>query len=119
MFEQMEDSSNNVIGIKVKGKLLDKDYEELNQWLDDIKKNHDDIYMLCFLEDFHGWGELSAVWDDFKLGMNHRKDIKRCAMVGDKTWQKWGTTLGDWFMQGEVKYFDHAELEKAWEWVKP
>jgi hypothetical protein len=73
------------------------------------------VRVLFELEECRGW-TLRAAWDDLKFGLKHRSDFERCAVVGQKRWQKWMTNLSKPFFK--VKYFDKSEMEKAWQWVQ-
>jgi hypothetical protein len=47
----------------------------------------------------------------------HEK-IQKLAIVGDKTWEKWITHLARPFYAKEAKYFQSADMAKAWSWLK-
>ncbi|QFU06536.1 hypothetical protein FIU82_16225 (plasmid) [Pseudoalteromonas sp. THAF3] len=55
-----------------------------------------------------------AMWDDFKLGVIHRKQFKRIALYGHKRWQSFAASVANWFVSGEVKYFDDPRAAIAW-----
>ena len=60
------------------------------------------------LEDFHG-RHLHATWDDLKFGLKHYSDFERIAMVGDRRWEKWMTTVCKPFTKAKVMYFDKSK----------
>ena len=105
------------VTLKATGKLTHADYTVMVPMLTqaitampNVKVN-----MLLDATEFEGW-ELEAAWDDFKFGMEFKDTFLKIAIVGTKTWQEYMTKMGDWFMDGEVKFF--YDLAQAQEWVK-
>ena len=117
MFEKLNESDGKIVGYKATGKLSDEDYKSLVPKLNQLIKEKKSIRMLLQLEDFQGW-EMAAAWDDFKLGMKHRNDIERLAIVGDRQWEKLMADVVKPFMGGQVKFYDMQELPEAWEWLR-
>ncbi len=116
MFEKMKESSGNVIGFRMTGKLTDADYKAVAPEFEDGIKKFGKIRLLWLLQDFKGW-EAKAAWDDYEYWRKYGKGIERIAIVGNKRWEEWMTKLAKLFMKGGVKYFDDSQLEDAWTWV--
>ena len=72
--------------------------------------------MLAQFEDFHGW-DVHALWDDIKFSTQHCRDVERIALVGEKAWEKWMAQVCKPFTLAQVRYFDHAESDAAWNWL--
>ena len=70
------------------------------------------------MEDFDGWADLDAAWEDLKLDVTHYADVERLVMVGEERWQEWVTRATDLLAPGDVRYFDEARLDAAWAWVR-
>ncbi len=85
--------------------------------LEALIKDVGKVSILLELENFHGW-ELAAALDDYRFGKEHDKDFERIAIVGDKAWMHWLVTLARPFVDGEVRYFDHDEIQQAWDWLR-
>lgn len=117
MIEKLKESSENVVGFRMNGKLTDADYKAMGPEFEDGIKRYGKIRLLWLLEDFHGW-EPKAAWDDYEYWRKYGKDIERVAIVGNKRWEDWMTKLAKLFMKGEVKYFDDSQLDDAWAWVR-
>ena len=105
------------VTLKARGKLTHTDYSVMIPMLTqaitampNIKVN-----MLLDATEFEGW-ELEAAWDDFKFGMEFKDTFLKIAIVGTETWQEYMAKMGDWFMDGEVKFF--YDLTEAKEWLK-
>ena len=39
-------------------------------------------------------------------------------MVGDEDWERWMTEVSKPFAEGQLRYFDAADLDAAWAWVR-
>ena len=117
MFEILEKSSGNVIGMKVCGTLVHEDYAQFVPKLEELIKEHGSIRCYCELTDFHGLTP-HALWDELKFDVKHCKDIERCAIVGDPSWHQWMTKIGQTiFSRALIKYYDQSQSEEAWQWV--
>jgi hypothetical protein len=53
-----------------------------------------------------------------ELDVKHFNDIERLAFVGDGKWEKGMAVFCRPFTTAEIKYFDHAEIESARQWVQ-
>lgn len=107
----------NLVLIKASGKLTDEDYQQFVPQMDQYIQQHGLVRLLVEMEDFHGW-DLHGAWDDLKVGLKHRNDLDRIAMVGDKKWQQWMTKIADWFVAGDVRYYDHNQANSAKAWLE-
>ncbi|WP_305818983.1 STAS/SEC14 domain-containing protein [Photobacterium leiognathi] len=105
------------VEIKATGKLTHHDYQmitpEIDTALEGVDKPVVDVYFdgtACDGLDLH------AAWDDLELGLKHGKSFRKVALYGNKHWQELGAKVGNWFMSGEVRYFDDAI--DALNWLK-
>jgi phage gp16-like protein len=117
MIEKLKESSGNVVGFRLSGKLTDADYKAMGPELEKAIEKSGKIRVLWFLEDFHGW-EAKAVWDDYEYWRKYGKNFEQVAIVGNKRWEDWMAKLAKLFLKGGVKYFDDSQLEDAWAWVR-
>lgn len=71
--------------LKVTGKLIHHDYEEIISALESSLKeiNSEHIKILVDITEFSGL-EPQAVWDDFKLGLKIGFNIDKVAIYGEK-----------------------------------
>lgn len=108
---------DNVLGIKINGKIRSEDYEKvLIPAMEDMIAEKSPISTLIDMSDFSGM-EISAFWDDFKFGIKHMKDFKRIAIVGNKKWIERAAKLADPLTKVEIRSFLTTDMEEAWEWV--
>jgi hypothetical protein len=119
MIEVLPESQGNVMGIKASDKVTAQDYEEvLTPRLEAVLKEHGSVRFLYLLdEDFQGF-ELGAMWDDAKVGLKHRKEFDKVALVAAARWMEVGMKLFAPLLKGELKSFPREQLSAAWEWLK-
>jgi hypothetical protein len=58
------------------------------------------------------------LWEDTKFATHHFRDIERLALVGEKKWQHGMAVFCQPFTAATVRYFDHAGMNEAREWVE-
>ena len=118
MIEVLSRGSGKVFGMKISGKVLHQDYQQFVPRLERLIEQHSSIRSLVEMTDLHGI-ELRALWDEIKFDVCHAWQIERCAVVGDRAWEAWMTKLSrPIFAKAEIRFFDQAEREKAWEWIE-
>jgi hypothetical protein len=119
MIKFLPEGQGNVVGIQVSGKLTDKDYKDaLIPELEALFARHGKLRVLLYMDEaFEGWN-LDAAWDDAALGLGHRNDFEKMALVGAPQWVEWGFKLSGFLMRGEMKLFAGDQLDEAWAWVK-
>lgn len=97
------------------GKLTHEDYQTilpiLDSALEAVKEPH--INALIDLTELQGW-ETRAVWDDLKLGLKHGNEFVNIAICGNRRWQETAVKVGNWFLSGEVKYFEERAVAIDW-----
>jgi hypothetical protein len=103
------------ITLTLNGTLTHEDYTILIPMIENSVKlvENPKINMLLDARKFTGW-EAQAAWDDFKFGMEFREIFSKIAIVGTKTWQEYLAKMGNWFIDGEVRFFDEIEEAKQW-----
>ncbi|MGB0908901.1 MAG: STAS/SEC14 domain-containing protein [Nitrospirales bacterium] len=117
MYRVIDESSGSTVGIKVDGKLTKDDYGVLLPYLENLIHEYGALNLLCDMTQFNGM-EVSAFWEDFKFSIQHLRDFKRIAIIGDQRWLDWYTVLFNPFVKTKMRYFPLAEISDAWKWVK-
>jgi hypothetical protein len=117
MFEVLQRSTGKCIAVRSSGKLSHQDYQDLAPKLDELIEKHGSIRCLMEMTDFAGL-ELRALWDELTLDLRFRKHVERCAIVGNRSWEKLATMLSKpVFSKSQVRYFDASNMEEAWQWL--
>ena len=101
--------------LKASGKLTHADYEIITPMLDSALAAVDNPAIRALVDgtEMEGW-DARAAWDDFRLGVKHRKEFKKIAIYGNKNWQDITARVGGWFLSGEVKYFEDYNAACDW-----
>ena len=118
MIEVLDQSSGKIFGMRVSGKLLHQDYERFVPMVEERIAEHGSVRCLVEMTELHGI-ELRALWDEIKFDVRHASQIERCAVVGDRTMGSLDDQLSrPIFYKAEIRFFDRADADKAWEWIK-
>jgi hypothetical protein len=117
MIERLNSGSDSVVGFKLSDKLHDADYKQFVPAVDEVVAKHGKARILAQFHDFHGW-DLHALWDDIKFSTTHCTKIDRIALVGEKKWEQWMAKVCKPFTMAKIQYFDTADIDKAWAWVR-
>lgn len=113
----IEHDADNVLIITLTEQVTAEDYQSLVPVLEEEIEAHGEIRLLWDMSGMEGV-EAGAVWEDFKLDLEHHADYERFAVVGDERWHDWITQLFKPFTKGAVRYFDVSERRDAMEWVR-
>ena len=115
--ELQEKREGKLLEVHVSGKLTIEDYERFIPAVEALIQRHGKIDILFEMADFHGW-DAGAMWEDTKFAFRHFSDIGRLAVVGEKNWQEWMTTICRPFTKATIRYFDHAAAAEARGWLE-
>ena len=104
------------IKLTINGTLKHKDYELMVPLIENAIKGvkEPQIKLLVNAVDFNGW-EAQAIWDDLKFSLGHLELFTKIAFVGNKQWEEYAVKISNWFMIGDIEYFE--EIEKALIWL--
>jgi hypothetical protein len=116
MFEKLSGSSGNVIGYKASGKMTGADYDKLEPEVEALVKQEGNIRMLLDLE--FDEVTMKAMESDLKMGRKYHKNIEKLAIVGDKKWEEWMTSMANKLFANEAKHFHTADMDAAWAWLR-
>ena len=114
--ELKETETNNILEVRVSGKLTKPDYEKFVPHTEGLIKEHGKIRILFQMHDFHGW-DAGAMWEDTKFDFKHFRDIERLAIVGETRWEKGMATFCKPFTTAKIKYFDVKDVDQARAWI--
>lgn len=116
MIELLTGLPAHTVGVKLSGKLHDEDYKTFVPKVDAEIAHGGKVNILAVFHDFHGWNA-HALWDDIKFSTTHCTDIKKIALVGESTWEKYMAVVCKPFTMAKIKYFDAKDLEAAKAWL--
>jgi hypothetical protein len=108
----------NVVAVTAKGRVTRQDYEAvLIPAVNDLLKRHGKIRLYYeFGAEYSGF-DADAALQDLKVGVEHRKDWEKVAVVTDVQWIRQATLAFGFLLPGRARVFTLAEAPEAREWV--
>jgi hypothetical protein len=118
MIQAVTDLPDSVIGFVCHEHLTRQDYETvIIPAVEAAVKQRQKLRLYFQIDpDFNGM-EPSAMWEDFKLGVQDASRWERVALVTDIEWIRNGLKLFAFLVPGEIQSFPLSEAGKAREWV--
>ena len=118
MIEHLTSFPDNVLAFVCKGRVTKADYDMvLVPAVVQALKTHDKVRLYYETAgDFAGI-DPGAMWEDFKVGMEHLTRWERVAVVTDVEWIKQTMRFFSFLMPGTMKLFPTSEATQAREWI--
>ena len=116
MFKILDLTKNELIAISINGKIEKEDYDKINPMIEKTLKEYGKFKLYIQLDNIEGM-EPSAFLEDVKTYLKHFSDVSKIAVVGESDWQKMWADLASPFVSGELKFFRHAEVVDARDWI--
>ncbi len=118
MIEAIPFEEGNIIGLRLKGKIEDAEFDEIVRLIEERLKEHKKLRIYAEIEEFKGMS-VNTFMKDIHYGLKHWRDFDKEAIVSDKGWLKaWVEISGSIIPGVEVKHFSFEEIEKAKEWIR-
>ena len=118
MIEQLKNFPENVLAFVCTGRVTRADYDEvLVPAVINALRSHDKVRLYYeTAADFVGI-DPGAMWEDFKIGMEHLSRWERIAVVTDIEWIKQTMRFFSFLMPGATKSFSSSETAEARAWI--
>jgi len=110
-------AGGRIVEIRSSGRLTRAAYAQLVPTLINLIEQHGSIRLLFVLKDFHGW-TFSGLIASVRFYRQHRKQIDRMAIVGERSWQQWATWLRSSSMSRATQYFPAEREDEARHWLE-
>jgi len=108
---------NDIFFVKltIDGTLKHSDYELMIPVIENAIKGVKEpkIKVLVDALNFNGW-EVHALWDDLKFSLSHIELFTKIAFVGNKKWEEYAIKISNWFMIGDIEYFENIDDAINW-----
>ena len=115
-FEILEEQG--VLVLRPQGELEAADFKRVASEVDPyIEKNGDLNGVMIVAEHFPGWDDLSALTAHFRFVKEHRKKVKRLAIVSDDRLMSTLPFLAKHFLVNESRHFPMGKKNDALAWV--
>ncbi len=125
MFKILDESEGNVVGVEISGEYTKKDVEDLEKIFEDKAAEGYDRLNILFKIDNLAIGKIhiNAFIEDAWYAMKHINQMRHLAIVGDSKLEKVLVELDNKLFgkkKDELieKYFNVADINKAWEFVR-
>ncbi|MBW7882946.1 MAG: STAS/SEC14 domain-containing protein [Caldilineaceae bacterium] len=117
MFELLEGSHGNTLGLRAVGTITHDDYAWLVPQVGKLVETYGQVRLLCDLGNFQS--EAADAWlADFQFGLEYHDKIVKMALVGERRWEAWVARLAAPLYAREARYFPSAQIDMAWAWVR-
>ena len=118
MLTVIQNLPDHVFGVRASGEVTKDDLKEvLLPGLENLSERYKEIYYLLVLDtDVQNF--TAGAWiQDLVAGVKHLTEWKKMAIVSDQKSVEKFTGLFSYVSPGEAKGYEHAELQKAIDWV--
>ena len=114
-------SADDVIALKVSGKITGGDLDAIMDRLDSVMENHEKVHVFVETQAIHGI-EISALPSYAARAMplfGQLGRFGRVAVVADQAWVRFGTQIESMILPGiEYRVFEPQERKRALGWVE-
>lgn len=118
MIEILTDFPDNVVAAAAHGVVTKEDYQDaLVPRVELTLKRHPKIRCYYELGTQFSRMEPGAIWEDFKVGVEHLSRWERVAVVTDIDWIRHAVNIFRFLMPGEVRVFGTSETAAARKWI--
>lgn len=125
MFQILDGSEGNVVGVEISGEYTKEDVEELEKIFEGkIAEGYERLNLLFKIDNLNlGKIHVNAFIEDSKYALKHMDQMRHLAVVGDSKLEKVLVELDNKLFGKKKeelieKYFNVADIDKAWEFVR-
>jgi hypothetical protein len=118
MIEHLDGFPSNVAAFVCRGRVTKEDYHTvLVPAVRNALRAHGKVRLYYETDtDFAGI-DPGAVWEDFKVGVEHLTRWERVAVVTDVAWIKHTVRFFSFLLPGATRLFSRSEAAQAREWI--
>ena len=118
MIERLKSFPENVLAFVCSGRVTKADYDSvlIPSVIDALRSQNKVRLYYETAGDFAGI-DPGAIWEDFRVGIEHLSRWERVAVVTDVEWIKQTVHLFGFLMPAAVRSFAASEADSAREWI--
>jgi SpoIIAA-like len=118
VIEELKDFPENVVGFACRGHVTRVDYENvLVPAVEKAFKEREKVRLYYEIRDDFEGIDPSAVWTDFKTGVEHWLSWERIAVVTDVEWIRSTMWAFSFLMPAQMKVFPLSKANEARDWI--
>jgi len=111
-------ADSGVIVVEIEKALRVQDFEALAMTADAWIESSGDLKgLVIHAREFPGWQNLDALFRHVRFVRDHHRRIRRIALSVDSALASLASSLGEPFIEAEVKRFDYESLDAAVAWA--
>jgi hypothetical protein len=125
MFQVLEGSEGNVLGVEISGEYTKDDVEQLKKAFESkLAEGYDKVNILAKIDKLNFRKiHINAFIEDCLYALKRLKQLRHISVVGDSKLKKVLIELDNKLFMSKKrelieKYFDIADIDKAWEFVR-
>lgn len=117
MIEYSNNLTNNIVEIRIFGKITEADLTSVIAQLKADLAQHGRLRVLEEVRNFEGIDPM-ALWKDAQFGFNHVGDFTHAAVVADTKWMQTAADAIGFILPSAVRTFEPSQIEVAREWLR-
>ncbi len=108
----------NVLAVACEGHVTRKDYEDvLIPAMTAALQRHPKLRVYYEVTPQFSGIDAGAVWEDFRIGMEHLSRWERMAVITDVEWIRLAINAFRFLLPGELRVFPVGEIDEARRWI--
>ncbi|WP_417445657.1 STAS/SEC14 domain-containing protein [Kangiella sp.] len=112
------DADHALVILEPDGALTDNDFRLAAQLIDPvIEKNGSLKGLIVHTRSFPGWASFAALVSHLRFVREHHKSVKRIAFVTDSPVGSFAQSIGNHFINAQLRHFTFDEFEAARRWI--
>lgn len=124
VFKKLDGSPENALGVEISGGYTKSDVEEFKKAFEEYLETTDQVNVLVKIDELNiGRTEFGAFLEDSRYALKNKDKLGKIAIVGHSRLEEIlvkmdNKIFGDRQKGREEKYFDVADISKAWDFIK-
>ncbi|EAQ81136.1 SpoIIAA family protein [Blastopirellula marina] len=115
--EIAENYEADLLQVTASGKLTSADYATFVPAVEGMIEEVGRVRILFVMDQFEGW-DAGAAWEDTKFAVEHYHHIRKVALIGESSWEKWMAVICKPFTAAEIHFFGPDQRAEAFEWLE-
>ncbi|WP_271396677.1 STAS/SEC14 domain-containing protein [Salinicoccus roseus] len=117
MMKLEETKYPNVVYIEVDGKVTEEDAEKSEAFIKEHYGNEKKLNAMVYIKDMEGT-DLGGILKGSLIDIKHWEQYGKFALIANPAWIEGGAAVADVMPGIEVRQFDRAQIDEAWEWLQ-
>ncbi|MFC0015146.1 MULTISPECIES: STAS/SEC14 domain-containing protein [Allobacillus] len=116
MFSFLKSRDEQTIALGIEGKVSEEDAERLNKYVEENFGDDEPFNIVAYMDEVESTS-LKGALEGLKFDTKRWDQLKRFAMISDKSWVKAVSNIGTIFPGVATKHFQKDEVDAAWGWI--